>query len=208
MAELPKPQRIFDRSFEWSSLSRFVTSRSPYARLGVLSGRRRQGKTYLLRALAEAAGGFYFTAAEATAADSLREFGMALAEHSGGRAPYALRDWDHAVRVLGETAGSGLAIIDEVPYLIKSDGSLPSVFQRYLDEQASRPDDSGPRLLLCGSAMAMMGRLLAANAPLRGRASLELIVSPFDYRTAARFWEIDDPKLAVLVHALAPRPAG
>lgn len=29
-----------------------------------------------------------------------------------------------------------------------------------------------------------------------------MIVSPFDYRTAARFWEIDDPKLAVLVHAI------
>jgi hypothetical protein len=50
--------------------------------------------------------------------------------------------------------------------------------------------------------MSVMGRLLAANAPLRGRASLELIVDSFGYRTAARFWQIDDPKLAVLVHSI------
>jgi len=37
---------------------------------------------------------------------------------------------------------------------------------------------------------------------LRGRASLELIVHPFGYRDAARFWQISDPRLAVLVHAV------
>jgi hypothetical protein len=32
-----------------------------------------------------------------------------------------------------------------------------------------------------------MGGLLAGHAPLRGRAGLELIVHPLDYRDAARF---------------------
>ncbi len=58
------------------------------------------------------------------------------------------------------------------------------------------------RLLLCGSAMSVMGGLLSGPAPLRGRAGLELIVHPFGYRDAARFWEIADPKLAVLVHSV------
>lgn len=202
MAAPTKPMRVFDRSFEWSALSRFVTSTSPHARLGLVSGRRRQGKTFLLRALAEATEGFYFTAVESTARDSLREFGAALADHAGAGAAYALRDWPEALRALSETAAGRLAIIDEFPYLIKADGSLPSVFQRVLDEQASRPEGPHPRFLLCGSAMSVMGRLLAANAPLRGRASLELLVNPFDYRTAAEFWEIADPRLAVLVHSI------
>ncbi|MGH3179361.1 MAG: AAA family ATPase [Streptosporangiaceae bacterium] len=47
-----------------------------------------------------------------------------------------------------------------------------------------------------------MGGLLSGSAPLRGRAGLELVVHPFGYRDAARFWGISDPKLAVLVHSL------
>ena len=54
--------------------------------LGIISGRRRQGKTYLLQALAEAYGGFYFGAVEATEAESLRQFGDALARWSGAAA--------------------------------------------------------------------------------------------------------------------------
>lgn len=50
--------------------------------------------------------------------------------------------------------------------------------------------------------MSVMGRLLAGSAPLRGRASLELIVRPLDHRAAARFWGITDPRLAVLVHSI------
>jgi hypothetical protein len=50
--------------------------------------------------------------------------------------------------------------------------------------------------------MSVMGKLLSGQAPLRGRAGLELIVQPFGYRDAARFWGITDPRLAVLVHSV------
>jgi uncharacterized protein len=33
-----------------------------------------------------------------------------------------------------------------------------------------------------------MGQLLGGSAPLPGRASLELIIRPFGYRYAAKFW--------------------
>lgn len=171
-------------------------------RLGIVSGRRRQGKTFLLRALAEAAGAFYFTAAEATAADSLRELGAALAAHAGAHAPYSLTGWDDALRVLDETVSGGLAIIDEFPYLVRAEPALPSLVQRMVDQRAWGDQVGGTRLLLCGSAMSVMGGLLAGSAPLRGRASLELLVQPFGYQTAAEFWGITDPKLAVLVHSI------
>lgn len=50
--------------------------------------------------------------------------------------------------------------------------------------------------------MSFMGGMLSGTAPLRGRAGLELRVAPLDYRLAAQFWNLDDPRLAVLVHAI------
>ena len=42
--------------------------------------------------------------------------------------------------------------------------------------------NSRTRLLLCGSAMSFMGRLLSGAAPLRGRAGLEMVVPTLDYQ--------------------------
>jgi hypothetical protein len=67
-----RPAEIFDRSREWAALSAFVTNSAAGATLGVVSGRRRQGKTLLLRALCQATGGIYFAADEATDGESLR----------------------------------------------------------------------------------------------------------------------------------------
>lgn len=58
------------------------------------------------------------------------------------------------------------------------------------------------RLLLCGSALSFMGNLLTGTAPLRGRASLELVVPTLDYRLAAPFWGLTDHRLALLVNSV------
>ena len=47
-----------------------------------------------------------------------------------------------------------------------------------------------------------MGKLLSGSAPLRGRAGLELIVPTLDFRLAAEFWEIMDPRTALLTNAV------
>lgn len=58
-------------------------------------------------------------------------------------------------------------------------------------------------MILCGSALTVMGRLLGGGAPLRGRARLELVVRPFGFREAAEFWDVArDPELAFRLHAL------
>jgi uncharacterized protein len=66
-SEVPlKPQHLFDRNAEWTGLMSFAADARPGATLGVVSGRRRQGKSYLLQALATALGGIYFPAPELT----------------------------------------------------------------------------------------------------------------------------------------------
>jgi hypothetical protein len=198
-----KPADIFDRDFEWSELTRFAADGGRRATLGIVSGRRRQGKTFLLDALTQAAGGFMFTATETTEADSLHQFGNALAAFLGEPVPFRFTHWDEAITRLLRIAASGPVpvVIDEFPFLARASPALPSLIQRALDPAAQR-SNTPVRLLLCGSALSFMGRLLAGNAPLRGRASLELVVPTLDFRLARQFWGIDDPRTAALTHAV------
>ncbi len=165
------------------------------------------GKTYLLRALVEQQAGFYFGATAATEGESLRQFGAALARHAGSPVPFSFATWDDAISYMFDLAspsrGSSpnLVVIDEFPYLVKAAPELPSVIQREIDR--FQVAQSRMRLLLCGSALSVMGGLLATAAPLRGRAQLEMVVRPFGYRSAADFWGVaGDPALAVRLHAV------
>jgi hypothetical protein len=54
-AHYAKPEAMFDREAEWEALVAFACDPQPGPTLGVVRGRRRQGKTYLLEALAKAA---------------------------------------------------------------------------------------------------------------------------------------------------------
>jgi uncharacterized protein len=199
---IPKPDHLFDRDAEWRGLVSFATDARLGATLGMVSGRRLQGKSYLLQALAAATGGIYFPALEVTEAVALRLFADELIRFTG--APVRpFRDWLEAIPLLFLLAGDRPipVIIDEFPFLVKASPELPSVIQHELGPGGSG-SASRARLLLCGSAMSAMGGLLSGRAPLRGRAGLELVVQPFGYREAARFWRIADPRLAVLVHSV------
>ena len=59
------------------------------------------------------------------------------------------------------------------------------------------------RLVVCGSAICVMGGLLAGQRPLRGRAEVVLSLRPFGFRDAAAFWRVeDDVELAVQLAAV------
>jgi uncharacterized protein len=203
--DLPgKPDDMFDRDVEWLELASFASDDRPGATLGVVSGRRRQGKTFLLRALCEATGGFYFAADEGTDAESLSQLGTALGAHLGTPSALRFAGWHEAfdgLLALGKDRPV-LIVIDELPYLVQANAALPSILQNALAPRRPEREGSRARVLVCGSAMAFMGTLLAGNAPLRGRAGLELVVPTLDYQLAARFWNIADPALAIKVHAI------
>lgn len=197
-----KPDHVFDREREWAGLDSFALNPYRGAMLAVVSGRRRQGKSFLLEALTSATGGLYFPALEETEAVGLRSFTAALVRQA---VPVSrpLQGWDDAIVLLLSSVRERprAVVIDEFPFLVKASPSVPSIIQRELGPGGSGRE-SAARLLLCGSAMSVMGQLLAGHAPLRGRAGLELLVQPFGYRDAARFWGADDPELAVLLHAV------
>jgi uncharacterized protein len=199
-----KPPDMFDRDEEWAALSRFAADGRRGATLGVVSGRRRQGKTFLLDALCKADGGFFFEATEAADTESLRRIGTQLGDYTRASIPPRPAGWPEvldALLALGEDRPVTVAI-DEFPYLVKANPELPSVIQAAFGPRREERLRSRARLLLCGSAMSFMGRLLSGTAPLRGRAGLEMIVPTLDYRLATQFWEIGDPRLAVLLYSI------
>ena len=200
-----RPQELFDREWEWKALARFATEATAEATLGVVSGRRRQGKSLLLQLLCEATGGFYHGALAAAEGDARRRLGVELAAYLGAPAPLSFTDWSEAVGALMSLGSerSAVVVLDEFPHLARAVPALPSILQGAFAPRSKARLGNRTRLILCGSALSFMGRLLAGEAPLRGRASLDLRIHSFDFRQAAAFWGLERwPGLALRVHAV------
>lgn len=206
MSTLAKPPELHDRVEEWGALAEFATDPAPGAVLGIVYGRRRQGKTLLLELLAEATGGFAFTGLQQANAQNLADLAAVYAEFAGVPSAF-FENWAQAIAALltvGDRLGQPVPVVlDEFPYLAEQAPELPSVLQRALSPRSVARMNGQVRLILCGSAFTVMRGLLGGSAPLRGRARLELLVQPFDFREAAGFWGVlDDPELAFQLHAL------
>jgi uncharacterized protein len=207
---LDKPADVFDREAEWADLADFVVPRLPGLRIAVVYGRRRQGKSYLLRRLADGVGGLYHLATEQADPVSLRRFGDSLAAWSGLSAgAFGFGGWEQALRTALEVlagpslrkarrAAPALLVLDEFPYLTKEAPGLPSIVQSLYDDlgPGSGTGAAPLRLILCGSAISVMADLLSGTKALRGRAALELRVLPFGYRDARDYWGVRNPAAA------------
>ncbi|MEZ5219144.1 MAG: ATP-binding protein [Ilumatobacteraceae bacterium] len=203
---MERPADLFDRTTEWSVLRSFVESDRPGATLALVYGRRRQGKTYLLDAMSTACEGFFFSALAQSRTQNLARLADHYRAFAGIGAPVHFSDWDEALRsvmALGEGAERPVpVVIDELPYLLADSPELPSLLQELLRPRSAAATRWRTRLVLCGSALSVMRGLLTGSAPLRGRASAELMVHPFEFREAAEFWGARDLDVAVRLHAL------
>jgi AAA+ ATPase superfamily predicted ATPase len=193
---LGKPKAVFDRAEEWGALAHFATHTADRGRFGVVYGRRRQGKSWLLERLAERTKGWYWEAFEGTQRQHLDAFAAGI--RAAAKLPVLPRfdDWAAALEAAWSTVRH-LLVIDEFQYLVQAAPELPSLLQTRVSRAG------GPRVIVCGSALGPMRSLLAGDAPLRGRASLELLIRPFDYRTAAHYWHLHGAwDVAARLHAL------
>jgi hypothetical protein len=172
--------------------------------LGLMYGRRRIGKSTLLHELVRDRGGFYWEATRGEPAVHLARLGAALGAHLGVGS-LSLGTWEDAVSRLlrlGEGGATPVAL-DEFGYLLEGEPRLDSVIAAALGPAGQAASPGQGRLILCGSAMAMMGALTAGEAPLRGRAGVELVMQPFDYRQIASLLGLDrDRALASRVFAV------
>lgn len=205
---IEKSIELFGRDEEWRSLTAFVTRPGPGVSLGMVYGRRRQGKTMLLESLCNVRDGFLWQAREQSATQNLRSLEHAIGEFTGTTP--RLENWDEAIEMLcalhrpeGRSAAPLPIVIDEVGYLLDSDPAFASRLQAALAPLRNSRRKSCVRLILCGSAFGQMRRLVDAGAPLRGRSQLDLVVRPFRFQESADFWGLaNNPDLAFRLHAL------
>lgn len=99
-----------------------------------------------------------------------------------------------------------MLVLDEYPYLQATSPELDSVLQAISDDVANGSlgtDWKGSvSVILCGSAMSVMTELLSGSSPLRGRAVLDTLLNPFEFRQFKDYWGIQDPMTAFLLHAV------
>lgn len=203
---MKKPAHVLSRDLEWATLTQFLAFPDRHLRLGVVSGRRRVGKSYLLRALAQASDGLYVTAvAEEGVVQARRRLAADLARYAGiGQDLIGDAGWESLLSsAIDLTARrNGALILDEFPYWMAHSPQLPGLLQMLYDRSQSGEEDLRGRVIVCGSAMSVMNELLSGTKALRGRAAIDLRMTPFDLPTTARHWGIADPPTALRLHAM------
>ncbi|HZE40484.1 MAG TPA: hypothetical protein VE172_16910 [Stackebrandtia sp.] len=194
---MPKPPEIFARDREWNSLDQVPS----YPQLGIIHGRRHQGKTQLLRAVAKSQRGFYFSGSKATEAESLRFFRQALSDYLKEPVDH-FPDWYDAMCFLFRRVRTRptFIAIDDITCLAKESPELPSIIRR--EFECASQLRSPVLLVLSGSDSSVMTTVRHELFPSSYGESFALVMRPFDHRTAARFWGIDDPRLATQVNSI------
>jgi hypothetical protein len=175
------------RVSELSFLNELYGSDRP--ELYILYGRRRVGKTELLREFCQGKRHVYFQAAQVSEDDNRRHLAAAIAE--GLQEPLLAMarfdDWETPLQELSRRARDDrlVVVLDEFPYLCDSAPGLPSLLQRFWDHNAR---ESRLLLALCGSAISFMeNEVLAERSPLFGRRTGQQELLPFGFREAAQF---------------------
>ena len=139
----------------------------------VIFGRRRVGKTRLLTHWLKPQNGLYSQAIEAASGIQIEQVMQDMG--SAFKTNIVPKNWGEFLELLSLQKGRAILCLDEFPYLVASDPSLPSVIQRWLDHQRPRQFT----LVLAGSsASAMNDCFLNRAAPLYQRARKLLHVEP------------------------------
>jgi uncharacterized protein len=157
----------------------------------VVYGRRRVGKTRLLRHWLQGRDGLYSQAIEAQRDQQIEQAFFDLQPHLYTK--LVPRTWPELLEVVALQRARRVLCLDEFPYLTAVDRSLASQLQKWLDH--SMPD--GFLLILAGSSTRMMHDLfLNRGAPLYGRARKLLRVEPMDYASFCRACGLDAGEMA------------
>ena len=185
--------KIVGREREQEELKRLFKSRKP--EFIAVTGRRRVGKTFLIREFFSDCIAFYFSGAigkNITNKHQLRMFDKAIAEY-GGKPDTTSQCWTDAFGKLKKLVGSPgksrrVIFIDELPWLDapKSD-FLPALDNFWNTFASTRPD---LMLIVCGSAASwMVSNLFKNKGGLHNRITGRITLAPFTLSECEAFFE-------------------
>ena len=167
----------------------------------VLYGRQRVGKSELIDQFLHSATGIHLVAREESKHLQLRRFSADLSAYF--KDPFLQKngfsDWDSFFEYLIQHATDRVVIaIDEFPYLVKEDTSLPSMLQEYWDRRLKK---TRIYLILSGSSISTMeSATMEYGSPLFGRRTGQILLHPLRFIHVLDY--IGDMKKAVELYAV------
>lgn len=175
------------------------------AQLLVVYGRRRLGKTTLLKRFAENKPTVYYMADRGgiqSQRDALAR-SMAACLNEPLLASAQFNDWYalfESFERVRPADGKLVLIIDEYQYLCQADKAFSSYLQKWWDEHWK---DRNLLLILCGSVTSMMHReTLAQSSPLYGRSNGSILLQPIPYTHIREFCDNETQTALVERYAL------
>ena len=149
----------------------------------VVYGRRRVGKTTLIKEFLKKKIAFYFLATEELESQSMKRLAGVVARTT--KTAYLQKavftDWLDLFRVIAEykPEEKKVLVIDEFPYLVKTNPAFPSILQNAWDAILK---GSNVMLILSGSLINMMQKhVLSYDSPLYGRRTAQMRLSPLSF---------------------------
>lgn len=160
------------------------------SQLVVIYGRRRVGKTEVIKEFLKKTKGIYYLSDKRTHKDQLQEFARVVGNFFKDEflQKKGFSSWIEAFEYIKDKSKKEkfVVAIDEYPYLVETDSSTSSVFQKIWDEYLK---DTNIFLILCGSSISMMeSELIAYKAPLYGRTTCQLLIEPMGFEESWKFF--------------------
>jgi len=179
---------FIDRKIELEQLSHLYGS--DHAELFVLYGRRRVGKTELLRAFCADKPHIFFIATLSSDAEQLATISQQIYgfDHKEVPAGFTFPSWEAAFQALADIPMQRrpIIIMDEFTYLISGNKAIPSILQKVWDEKLK---NTQLMLVLCGSYIGMMEtEVLGYQAPLYGRRTASTFLRALDLPSSSLFF--------------------
>lgn len=157
-------------------------------RMTVVYGRRRIGKSSLIKEFIKDKRCLYYEAIRAGIERNVELWGAAaLSALAPDLRGLSFADAGRLLDFIGAqcTAERTVIVIDELPYICEADRSFLSLLQSKIDNQWA---DSNIMLILCGSSVSFMeDEVLSSKSPIFGRRDSQIRLEAFDYLQAAEF---------------------
>lgn len=175
------------RDYELNSLNKLYEENK--FQLAVIYGRRRVGKTTLIKEFCKDKPNIFYVAEEYNDKIALENFSDKILTHFDMKAYISsFESWEKAFMYLGKQSKEErlIVVLDEFPYIVNSNKSIPSLLQNLIDHYLK---DTKLFLIICGSSMSFIEReVLSYKSPLYGRRTAQYIIDPFDFFDSSKFF--------------------